>query len=31
MKEFDINQFELETENGLIGAVYNKISLKDVK
>jgi len=31
MKEFNISQFEVNNEFGIIGAVYNRISLKDLK
>lgn len=30
-KEFDIKEIELENETGIIGAVYNRIALKDLK
>jgi tRNA threonylcarbamoyladenosine modification (KEOPS) complex Cgi121 subunit len=30
-KEFEVKDEELESEGGLIGAIYNKIALKDLK
>jgi hypothetical protein len=31
MKEFDIKKEELDNESGIMGAVYNRISTKDLK
>jgi hypothetical protein len=31
MKEFDIKEEEVENDNGIMGAVYNRIAIKDLK